>query len=262
MASKYSDKLQNKLIVIVGGSSGIGFAVAEACVEYGARVVVASSKQQNVDNAVARIQKVYPEAGEHIRGSRLDLSAEDIEAQIMSLFDFASGDGKYKVDHVVMTAGGMFRPSSLDRITPDDIDACYKIRMIGTVMLAKHATKYLNNRPTSSFTITSGVRDLKPFPGFAAIAPVGAALKSLARALANDMKPIRVNCVCPGPVRTEGFDRIAGDQSERVLESFRSKTFTNTLGTPEDLAECYVCSMKCNFMEGAEIYADGGHLLC
>ena len=207
---------------------------------------------------VSDLVRCLPHQGPKLAGglNRLDLIAEDTEAQITSLFDFASGDGKNKVDHVVMTAGGMFRPSSLDKITPDDVDACYKIRMIGTVMLAKHAIKYFNTRPTSSFTITSGVRDLKPFPGFAAIAPVGAALKSLARALANDMKPIRVNCV------TEGFDRIAWDQSDRVLESFRSKTFTNTLGTPEDLAECYVCSMKCNFMDGAEIYLDGGHLLC
>ena len=262
MAPKYINKLQGKRVVVIGGSSGIGFAAAEASVEYGAIVAVASSKQRKVDNAVARIQKSYPEAGDRIRGKTIDLRAENLEEQIVALFDFATDGGKHKLDHVIFTAGDSFGLIPLEEFTPDKFDAVYRVRLIGAMMLAKIGVEYLNKSPTSSFTTTSGVRDNKPFPGFAAIAPVGAAVKSLTRALANDLKPIRVNCVCPGPVKTEGFDHIGKDELKQVLENFRNQTLTKTIGTPEDLAECYICSMKNNFMDGVEIYADGGHLLC
>ena len=262
MAPKYITKLLGKRVVVVGGTSGIGLAVAEASVEYGALVVVASSNQEKVDDAVARIQKSYPEAGDRVRGQIVDLRSENVEEQIAALYDFATDGGKHKLDHVVNTAGDSLHMVSLDNVTPENSSQMYKVRMIGAMMLAKVAVKYLNDSPTSSFTMTSGVRDNRPFNGFAAIAPVGAAIKGLTRALANDLKPIRVNCVCPGPVKTEGFDHVAEDQLKQVLERFRKQTLTKTIGTPEDLAECYMCSMKNNFMDGVEIYADGGHLLC
>ena len=262
MAPKYITKLLNKRVVVVGGTSGIGLAVAEASVEYGAIVVVASSNQEKVDGAVARIQKSYPEAKDRVRGQIIDLRAGNVEGHVAALYDFATEGGKHKLDHIVNTAGDSLHLVSLDNVTPENSSGMYKVRMIGTMMLAKVAVRYLNPSPTSSFTMTSGVRDNKPFTGFAAIAPVGAAMKGLTRALANDMQPIRVNCVCPGPVKTEGFSDMAEDQLRQVLERFRSQTLTKTIGTPEDLAECYICSMKNNFMDGVEIYADGGHLLC
>ena len=94
------------------------------------------------------------------------------------------------------------------------------------------------------------------------MAPVGSAVRGLTHALANDMKPIRVNCVCPGAVKTELFDGFAGDRLQEVLDMYKAKTLTGSVGAPEDLAECYIMVMKNKFMTGQEISADGGYLLC
>ncbi|KAI1621979.1 hypothetical protein EDD37DRAFT_502104 [Exophiala viscosa] len=262
MAPKYINKLQGKRIVIIGGTSGIGFATAEASIEYGAIVVLASSQQSKVDQAVHRIQTSYPEAKDRISGKTLDLAASDVEDQVTSLFDFASDSGTSKLDHVVDTAGGTFRQIPLSEITPEKVQDVLQVRLTGGLIVAKIAMRYLNVSPESSLTVTSGVSDLKPTQGWAIMAPVGSARKGMMRALAQDMKPIRVNCVCPGATKTELFDRFAADRLEEIMASYRAKTLTGTIGTPEDLAECYLSAMKNAFMTGVEIYADGGYLLC
>ncbi|KAJ9617003.1 hypothetical protein H2200_000724 [Cladophialophora chaetospira] len=260
MPLKYTNNLQGKRIVIVGGTSGIGFAAAEAAVEHGAIVVVASSKQEKVDSAVQRIQKAYPNALDRVCGTRVDLSSQNVEERIMALYEFATEAGKHKLDHVVLTMGDSFGPIPLANVTPQDILDVYQVRIIGSTILAKIAMRYLNISASSSFTLTSGVSDLKPTVGWTVMAPVGAALRGLTHALANDMKPVRVNCVCPGAVKTELFDNFAGDRLEEILDTYKAKTLTGSVGAPEDLAECYISVMKNKFMTGQEITADGGYL--
>lgn len=262
MPPKYINKLQGKRVVVIGGTSGIGFATAEAAMEYGAIVVVASSQQDKVDRAVHRIRTSYPEAKDRISGTTLDLGAADVEDQVAALFDFASDHGRHKLDHIIETAGGPFRQVPLADVTPEKVQDVLQVRLTGTLIVAKIAMRYLHIGPESSLTLTSGVSDSKPTMGWAIMAPVGAAKKGMTRALALDMKPVRVNCVCPGATKTELFDHFAADRLEEVLESYRAKTLTGTIGTPEDLAECYLSAMKNYFMTGVEIYADGGYLLC
>ncbi|KIW29805.1 uncharacterized protein PV07_05592 [Cladophialophora immunda] len=262
MSLKYTNKLQGKRVVIVGGTSGIGFAAAEAAVEYGAIVVVASSRQEKVDRAVERIQKAYPSAGDRIRGKTVDLSSDDVEEQIVALFDFATDGGKHKLHHVAETAGGTFGVMPLADVTPAATAEVYKVRITGCTMLAKVSMRYLENSRTSSFTLTSGVSDAKPTAGWTVMAPIGAGKRGLTHALANDMKPIRVNCVCPGAVKTELFDSFGGEGLRQILDFYTARSLINTIGAPEDLAECYLCVMKNNFMTGQEITADGGFLLC
>jgi NAD(P)-dependent dehydrogenase (short-subunit alcohol dehydrogenase family) len=238
MPPKYINKLQGKRVVVIGGTSGIGFATAEAAVEYGAIVVVASSKQDKVDRAVQRILREYPEAaGEtnRIQGKTVDLGADDAEEQIEALFDFATDGGRHKLDHVVSTAGDLFRTSVLAEVTRADIEAPFKVRLGGTLLAAKVAMRYLAVSPQSSFTLTSGVSDTKPTVGWTVVAPLGAAQKGLTHALAHDMKPVRVNCVCPGAVQTELLEHFGAGKLEQMIQMYRSKTLTDTVGTPSDL---------------------------
>ncbi|KIW68666.1 hypothetical protein PV04_04593 [Phialophora macrospora] len=259
---KYTSKLQGKLVVVVGGTSGIGFAVAEAAVEHGAIVVVASSRQEKVNRAVHRIQQAYADAADRIRGKTVDLGSDNVEQQIHALYGFATEAGKRKLDHIVVTAGEPFGTIPLGDVTPQVVSDVYRVRMVGCTMLAKVAMQYLDISAASSFTLTSGVSDAKPTAGWTAMAPVGAAVRGLTHALANDMKPVRVNCVCPGAVKTELFDTFAGDRLAEILDTYRAKTLTGNVGTPEDLAECYICAMKSTFMTGQEMTCDGGYLLC
>jgi NAD(P)-dependent dehydrogenase (short-subunit alcohol dehydrogenase family) len=237
--------------------------VAEAAIEHGAIVVVASSRQANIDKTIKRIREQYSDAEQRIQGKTVDLSAEDLEQQISALYDFATENGKHKLDHIVSTAGDSFALVGLTDLTPQQVQNAYKVRMVGSITLAKVGLKYLNKSPTSSITFTTGVNCTKPSGrGWAALAPVGTAIVGLVHALAHEMKPIRVNCVSPGAVHTELFDSFAGDKLEEVLAMYRAKTLTDTVGKPEDLAECYVSIMKNAFLTGREIAVDGGYLLC
>lgn len=256
---KYISKLQGKRVVVIGGSSGIGFAVAEASVEYGANVVIASSQQSRVDDAVNKLKTSYPEA--EVSGVKVDLKSDDVEAQLVALFDHATEKTKYQIDHVAFTAGDSLEVVLLKDIMPEDILLTFKVRVVGAMVAAKVAQRYMAASVQSSFTLTGGVGDEKPTPGRGTLAPAGGAVKALATALANELRPIRSNVVCPGPVNSEMYNAMPEDKRKAALEMFRTRTLTETLGTPEDLAEVYLAIMKNPFVTGSRHYADGGYVL-
>ncbi|KZL70008.1 short chain dehydrogenase reductase family [Colletotrichum incanum] len=270
MAPKYVNKLEGKSVIIVGGTSGIGFAVAEASVEFGARVVVASRSQERVDKTIKRLTESYPDAKDRIRGHIVNLHGDESETSIKKLFEFATNEDKDKIDHVVETAGEAPDASlTLQDATPQRITEASSSRFPGVVVLAKVASKYLKKDYTSSFTITGGAATYKPSQGWAVLAAIGGAKDALARGLAVDMAPVRVNLVSPGATQTElmafAFDNLKfGDlkaDPEVVRDMFRSTSLLNRIGDPEDLAETYLSLMKNYFVTGTTLHVDGGKLL-
>lgn len=257
---KYLDKLQQQRVVIIGGSSGIGFAVAEAAIEHGAKVTIASSAQAKVDDAVRRLKQAYP--GAEVRGRTIDLKSVDkVEQGMVALFDLASDDNQNQIDHVAYTAGDTLEPVLLQDITPTDILSSFHVRLVGPMIAAKVALRYMKASVKSSFTITGGVGDERPTPGRGTLAPVGGAVKALGNALANEMRPVRANVVCPGPVETGMYDFLPTGKREETFEIFKERTLTRTLGKPEDLAEVYLSLMKNSFVTGSRYNSDGGYLL-
>lgn len=106
MASKYLNRLQGQRVVILGGTSGIGYAIAEASIENSATVIISGSKQDKVDLKVTALQESYPEAAERISGKVCDLSnLEQQESNIVAILDFASNNGAKKLNHIVNTVG-------------------------------------------------------------------------------------------------------------------------------------------------------------
>ena len=106
MASTYTKKLQNQRVLIIGGTAGIGYAVAEGAVEFGAHVTVASSQQENVDNAVKKLKESYPDASTRIQGHVCNTNSDECEANLIKAMDFATNNKSTKLDHIVDTAGG------------------------------------------------------------------------------------------------------------------------------------------------------------
>lgn len=116
-ATKYTSKLHNARILIIGGSSGIGFCVAEACLESGAaNVAIASSNRDRLGRAVASLKASYPSASHKVFGAPVDLSnAETLEGELKTLLDAtAEGMGGAKLDHVVFTAGDALAVGGLE----------------------------------------------------------------------------------------------------------------------------------------------------
>lgn len=263
MVNKYLNKLQGKRVLVVGGSSGLGFSVAESCIEHGAVVFIASSTKAKVDRACNRLVSAYPDAQERIKGFQLDLAGADVEQQIENLLQFATKKGQEKLDHVVETSGDALLLVPLSETTVETVSTASRVRLIGPLMLAKHLIPYINATPESSFTLTSGATCQRPDPGWTIPTIVGSAKEGLTRSLAKELRPLRVNCVSPYVVQTELFEGLSqstGVPMDQLLAPFKQKNLTNTVAVAEDLAESYLYLMKNPYVTGIVTHADGGFL--
>jgi len=116
-SQKYTSKLTSARILIIGGSSGIGYCVAEACLEYGASFIISSSNQSRIKSSIDKLFKTYPSAKDRISGYACDLSSPELEANIQRLFEQCGG----KLDHVVFTAGEKLAVAKLEDTTLESI---------------------------------------------------------------------------------------------------------------------------------------------
>ncbi len=232
------DKLQNQRVVLIGGTSGIGFAVAEAAQSAGAKVVVASRSQAKVDGALARLE---PAA----EGATIDTGDEaDVERFFARVGSF---------DHLVYTAGDWEgRPT--DQWDLDSNQWIFRIRFWGALRAIKYARSTIAQH--GSITLTDGAAGRKPRRGAAITAAGAMAIEHLVPGLAVDLAPIRVNCVCPGIILTEAVP-IPADQAERML----SQQPLARGGAPDEVAEAYLYLMRGTYTTGDVLVVDGGYTL-
>jgi NAD(P)-dependent dehydrogenase (short-subunit alcohol dehydrogenase family) len=145
--------------------------------------------------------------------------------------------------------------------TVDSFQATSYVRLLGSAMVGMLAPKYLVPRPESSIILTSGTMGDKGHAGLAANSAYCVAREGLARALAIELAPIRVNCVSPGAVMIPSMNAIPEEQKAFLMAKFARETLARAVGTPEDLAEAYIYAMKDRFLTGSVIKSDGGRLL-
>ncbi|KAL8707951.1 MAG: hypothetical protein Q9220_007094 [cf. Caloplaca sp. 1 TL-2023] len=258
--SKYTSNLKGKRILIIGGTSGIGFCVAEAALEYGAWVCIASSKQTKVNQKVAQLKATYPDSAYKVKGLTCDLSQPQyLEKRIESLLNNAAYASR--LDHIVFTAGDALKIVPITETSVDAILACGNVRFLAPMILAKYAPTYMSPGPASSMTLTGGTISQRPIKGWSVTAAWGAGIEGMTRGLAVDLAPIRVNMICPGAVKTELFEGFPKETAEAALEGMRQATLVGKLGTPEQLAEAYLYTMKDHFVTGEIVRSDGGRLM-
>ena len=258
--TKYTSKLHDSRVLIFGGTSGIGFCVAEAALEHGAHVCICGSKQAKLQGAISRLQSAYPDSASKVSGHVCDLSQPDsIESNLDMVLQLATADSK--IDHIVFTSGDALKITPIAEATIETILKVGNVRFMGSLMLAKLAPKYLSAGPKSSITLTGGSMSHKPAKNWTLIAAWGSGIEGITRGLAVDLAPIRVNMVNPGAVHTELFDDIPNERLDGVLQGFKDGTLLDKVGTPENLAEAYLYSMKDHFVTGKIFESDGGRLL-
>jgi NAD(P)-dependent dehydrogenase (short-subunit alcohol dehydrogenase family) len=236
--------LDGKRIVVLGGSSGIGLAVAQAAAREGASVVIASSRQARVDAALATLP-----AG--AAGHALDLASE---AAVQALF---AGLGEF--DHLVFTAGEPLHLAPLDKTDLAAARDFFGLRYWGALIAAKHGSPGL--RAGGSIVFTSGTAGHRPRAGWAIGASVCAAMEGLTRALAVELAPIRVNIVAPGLVKTPLWDRMAQAEREAVYAAAAARLPVGHAGEAEEVAETYLYLMRQTYGTGQVVVVDGGGLL-
>ena len=254
--TKYSTKLSNAHVLIIGGSSGIGYCVAEASLESGARVTISSSQQSRVQSSIDKLLKTYPSAKDRVSGHACNLSGPDLEESIKTLFEKVG-----KFDHVVFTAGDRLATMPLEEATLEKIQKAGMVRFFAPILVAKHLKKYISAGPAASYTLTTGSISERPMPTWSVVAGYASGLHAMTRNLAIDLAPIRVNLISPGAVQTELWDEMPADQFDSMKKSFEEKMATGAIGKPEDVAESYIYAMRDHNLTGSVISTNGGGLL-
>ena len=259
--NKYTTKLLEKNVLVIGGTSGIGFCVAEACLAFGATVTISSPNQNKLITSVERLQASNSTVfSSKIRSFACDLSDPDrVESNVKDLLEFAALPGQ--INHVVYTAGDTLKLKPLNETTIRFVQEVGLVRSVVPIILAKLARSHFVSSLESSLTLTGGMVSLKPPPGWTPYSTWAAGQEGMTRSLAIKLKPVRVNLIVPGTVDTEIFQQIPDELRSGLLNELREKTLNKELGKPEDVAEAYLYAMRDRFLTGSMIYTNGGSLL-
>jgi NAD(P)-dependent dehydrogenase (short-subunit alcohol dehydrogenase family) len=231
--------LVGKKVVVVGGSSGIGLSTAELARREGATVIIASRNADRL-NAVA---------------DKLDATAivADVtsDESVASLFRSCG-----PVDHVVVTAAQL-RTGPFKTVSMEDVRATMEGKFWGAWRVARSA----DIRPGGSLTLVSGYLSIRPRPNSAIIGAANGALESLARSLALELAPVRVNAVSPGIIDTPIRAAMPEEARRDMLAKTAAGLPAGRVGTGEDIARQILAFMTIGFATGSIVYIDGGALI-
>jgi len=225
-------------VVVVGGASGVGYAVAAAALAAGAEVVVGSSQTARIEAAALRL-------GGGAVGRPVDVRDE---ASVATFFDAAG-----PFDHLVFTAGdwGQMRGPIRD-LDVEASKARMEVRFWGAARAAKHALRHIAT--DGSITLTGGMLADRPMPGAPLTTASAQSTEGLAIGLARDLAPIRVNAVCLGLILSE---QVRG-MGDAAIKAFTGALPLPRAGTVEEAAEAYLYLMRATYVTGQIVRVDGG----
>ena len=237
-----SSALKNKTVVVIGGSSGMGLAVAEKSARSAARVVIASRSQEKLKAAAAQI-------GGDVHWQVVDTTDE---VSVSDLFERLG-----TVDHLVIP-GSSVKTGALRELPLADGLFTMQSKFWGPYLCAKHAC--IN--PNGSITLFSGILSRRPGLNDAVLASVNAAVEAMGRALAKDLAPVRVNVISPGMTAGTGaYLKMPEATREGMFESIAQRLPVGRVGRPEDIADVALMLMVNGFITGIVIDVDGGGLI-
>jgi NAD(P)-dependent dehydrogenase (short-subunit alcohol dehydrogenase family) len=231
--------LAGKKVVVIGGSSGIGLSTAELARSQGAEVIIASRNAERLNAAAAKLG---------VTAIVADVTSDD---SIASLFEKCG-----TVDHVVLTAAQL-RSGPFRTVAMEDVRATMENKFWGAWRVARSA----DIRAGGSLTLVTGFLSIRPRPNSAIVGAANGALESLARSLALELAPVRVNAVSPGIIDTP----IRAAMPEAARKDMLAKTAAalpvGRVGTGEDIARQILAFMTIGFATGSIVYLDGGALI-
>lgn len=244
-------KLDGKIAIVTGGTSGIGLATAKKFVEEGAFVFITGRGQGDLDAAVKFL-------GEHAHGVQGDVAKL---ADLDRLYEIVKAT-KGRVDIVFANAGIANQNAPLGSITEDQYDRNFDINVKGLLFSVQKALPLMQAGGT--ILLNGSVATIKGFPATSVYAATKAAVRALARSWTLDLKErnIRVNVISAGPTDTPAFGK-SGISEEQIKQT---KAFMSTivplgrLGTSDEIAKAalFLVSEDSSYIAGAELFVDGG----
>ncbi|OLN21366.1 short-chain dehydrogenase [Domibacillus antri] len=214
-------------MVVVGGTSGIGLAVAKAFRDESAQVIIAS-------RSASKLAEAKQLLGSNTEAYELDFRSEE-----------TAGEG----------AMGLFKD-----LPVSNAKQAFDSKFWGQYVTVRAALPYLNDE--SSITLTSGVYGVRPPQGASTLASINSAIDGLVRGLAVDLAPIRVNVVSPGIVDTPVYSGMSEEERDVMFSVIAQQLPVGRIAQPDDIAQSYVYLAKNGFTTGSAVLIDGGaHLV-
>ncbi len=218
---------QNTVSVVIGGSTGIGRAVADALTARPGRVHVASRRTgldvTNADKLASYFEKLGP------------------------------------IDHLVVTSGSQAPGGKVTEIPLAEAKAAFDVKFWGTIAVVRAAAVHI--RSGGTITLTSGFLARRIVPGTYVKTTMNTALEAAAKILARELSPIRVNVISPGLTNTEAYAGMAENARRTMLERAAADLPAATYGRPQDLAAAYLFAIDNPFVTGSVIDVEGGALI-
>jgi NAD(P)-dependent dehydrogenase (short-subunit alcohol dehydrogenase family) len=230
--------MQSKRVLIIGGSSGIGAATAAAFANDGARVTI-------VSRDAAKLKAVAAQVHTELDTGVLDITKNDDVESFFSTHE--------AFDHVVIsaaqTASGPVRQLALDSAI-----AAMDSKFWGAYRVARAA----KIQDGGSLTFVSGFLAIRPNKMSVLQGAINAALEALARGLALELAPIRVNTVSPGLIETPLWSRMEASARNTMFESAAGRLPVRRIGQPEDIARAIMYLASNGYATGSTVLVDGG----
>ena len=236
-------KFNQKTVVVVGGSSGIGLATAKAAYAEGASIVIVGRSQERLNQASAEI-------GSGVQSIQADVEDEaSVEAAFTKIGTF---------NHLFISAQDA-ATAPLSEMAKDKFRPTLDSKIWGALHVVKHAASRTSEH--GSIVFVSGLAGRKGYPGYALAGAANAGIEAVARNLAVELAPIRVNTVCAGVIDTAMLDRVFGEQKSQIIGQIAAKLPVRRIGRPEEIADAVLFLMKNQFMTGTTLLVDGGDAL-
>lgn len=231
--------LAGKQVVVIGGSSGIGLATAELAKKEGAEIIIASRSAAKLDPVAERLK---------VTAIPTDVTSDQSVAELFR----RTGP----VDHVVLTAAQL-RTGPFKTVSIEDVRATMEGKFWGAWRVAREA----QIRAGGSLTLVTGFLSVRPRPNSAIISAANGALESLARALALELAPVRVNAVSPGVIDTPIRAAMPEAARNEMLAKTAAALPVGRVGMAEDIAWQILSFMANGFATGSIVCIDGGALV-
>jgi NAD(P)-dependent dehydrogenase (short-subunit alcohol dehydrogenase family) len=245
-----TNKFSNKVVVVTGGSSGIGLAAAKAFSAEGASVFITGRRQETLDAAVKQI-------GGRVTAVQGDMSKL---ADIDRLYD-AIQQKHAQIDVLFANAGGG-EMVPLGTISEEHYQSTFDTNVKGVLFTVQKALPLLKDG--ASIILTSSTTSISGTPAFSVYSATKAAVRNFARNWMLDLKDrhIRVNAISPGVTDTAGLDDLfgGGDQAQGTREYLAGLIPAGRVGQPDEIAKAvlFLASDDASFINGIELFVDGG----
>jgi NAD(P)-dependent dehydrogenase (short-subunit alcohol dehydrogenase family) len=247
-------KLENKVAIVTGSSSGMGAAIAKLFAAEGAMVIVNGRNKERGEKVVAGII----EAGGSAVFAQSDVATEDGNSTLVkaALRHFGGID-------IVVANGGYLGLGSITEVAPATWRKTIDTNLNSIFYLLRSAIPEMQKREKGNIVINGSIAAFKSFPNHAAYCASKGALVPLVKQIALDYGPkIRCNLICPGPIDTPMIwdSAKAFPKPEKAVEDAAKATVLERLGNPEDVAKAalFLASEESSFITGTSITVDGG----